>query len=67
MPYQPEWEKIMEKSYDIYLEENPDISFDDFYKKVIEDPKFGEYYDKVLWKKAKEKILLNKLKNINLF
>ena len=58
MAYKPIWEEIMKETYNIYREENSDISFDDFFKKVMEDPNFGDYYDRVLWEQAKKRVII---------
>ena len=63
MKYIPVWEQIMEETYNIYHDKNPDISFDDFFDKVIKDPKFGVYYDNVLWEQAKENIIVKRKNN----
>ena len=44
-------EELMELSYEIYSKDH-EITFDDFWDKVINDEEFGKYFDDVLWPEA---------------
>jgi len=58
----PEGEKIVERAYKLHLEESgEDITFDDFFDRVVSDEEFGKYFD-TLFVRSK-KLVLDERKN----
>lgn len=51
-------DKLMSICYENYSKDH-DISFNDFWDKIINDKEFGEYFDKVLWEQAKKELKNN--------
>jgi hypothetical protein len=58
----PEGEKIFERAYQLHLEESgEDITFDEFFDRVVSDEEFAKYFD-TLFERSK-KIVLDERKN----
>ena len=44
-------DKLMSNCYEIYSKDH-EITYDEFWDKVMNDEEFGKYFDDVLWKQA---------------